>query len=97
MLEEAINREPLIDVFDTNDDSEAMVVRGLLEASEIEVLLTSVEAQAGILPFSNAPLGHMRLQVFESEAEEARQVIAQYKQAGEQGVEAAAVAAAVAE
>ena len=35
MLDEDVNREALIDIFDTNDDSEAMVVRGLLEASEI--------------------------------------------------------------
>jgi len=89
MPEEVINREALVDIFDTNDDSESMVVRGLLEASGIEVLLTSVESTAGIFPFSNAPLGHMRLQVFESHAEEARQVIAQYRQAGQQEIDAA--------
>ena len=89
MPEEAINRETLVDVFDTNDDSESMVVRALLEASNIEVLLTSMESTAGIFPFSNAPLGHMRLQVFESDAAEARQIIAQYRKAGQQEMDAA--------
>jgi hypothetical protein len=89
MPEEVINREALVDVFDTNDDSEMMVVRGLLEASNIEVLLTSVESTAGIFPFRNGPLGHMRLQVFESAAEDARQIIAQYRQAGQQEMDAA--------
>lgn len=86
---EAINREDLVDIFDTNDDSEALVVRGLLEASEIEVLMSSIEAPPGTLSFSNSPLGHMRLQVFESDAEEARQIIAQYRAAGDQEIAAA--------
>jgi hypothetical protein len=89
MPEEVINREALVDVFDTNEDSESMVVRGLLEASGIEVLLTSVESTAGVFPFRNGPLGHMRLQVFASHAAEARQVIAQYRQAGQQEMDAA--------
>lgn len=89
MPEEVVNREALVDVFDTNDDSESMVVRGLLEASDIEVLLTSMESTAGVFPFSNAPLGHMRLQVFESDAEEAHQIIAQYRQAGQQEMDTA--------
>ena len=77
-----INRENLIDIFDTNDDSEAMVVRGLLESSAIEVLMSSVEAPAGVLAFSNASLGHMRLRVFESHADEARRVIEEYREKG---------------
>lgn len=89
MPEEVINREAFVDVFDTNDDSESMVVRGLLEASGMEVLLTSVESSAGLFPFRNGPLGHMRLQVFESDAEAARQIIAQYRQAGQQEMDAA--------
>jgi hypothetical protein len=93
MPEEVVNREALIDVFDTNDDSESMVVRGLLEASDIEVLLTSMESTAALFPFRNGPLGHMRLQVFESDAAEARQIIAQYRQAGQQEMDASAEAA----
>jgi hypothetical protein len=89
MPEDVINREALVDVFDTNDDSEMMVVRGLLEASDIEVLLTSVESAAAIFPFRNAPLGHMRLQVFESDTADAREIIAQYRQAGRQEMAAA--------
>ena len=48
-------KEPLDDIFDTNDDSEAMVVQGLLEANEFEVLKTYAEAAPGTFSFSNSP------------------------------------------
>ncbi len=82
-------REKLVDVFDTNDDSEAMIVRGLLESGGIEVLATSVEAPAGVFPFSSMPLGHIRLQVFESQAEDALRVIAEYGRRGPEDAERA--------
>jgi len=85
MPEELISTGSLVDVFDTNDESESLVVRGLLEASEIEVLLTS---DTGV-EFHNAPLGHMRLMVLESDATEAQQIIAQYRQAGQQEMDTA--------
>jgi hypothetical protein len=81
--------EELVDVFDTSDESESMVVRGLLEASDIEVLLTNMEFTPGVHGFSRGPAGHMRLSVFESNAENARQIIAQYRQAGQQEMDAA--------
>jgi hypothetical protein len=89
MPEEMISEE-LVDVFDTNDSSESMVVRGLLEASDIKVLLTSMESTPSAYGFSSVPFGHMRLQVFESDAEDARQIIAQYREAGRQEMAAAA-------
>ncbi len=82
-------REKLVDIFDSNDDSEAMVVRGLLESGDIEVLMTSVEAPAGVFPFSTMPLGHIRLQVFESQAEDALRVIAEYRRRGPEDAERA--------
>ena len=86
-LEES--RENLVDIFDTNDDSEAMVVRGILESGGIEVLMTSVEAPAGVFPFSAMPLGHIRLQVLESQAEDALRVIAEYRRRGPEDAERA--------
>lgn len=79
--------EKLIDIFDTHDDSEAMVVRSLLESGGIELLMSTVEAPVGVLPFNAMPLGHVRLQVFESQAEDAMRVIAEYQRRGPQDAE----------
>jgi hypothetical protein len=42
--------EKLVRVFDTEQESEAMVVRGLLESAGIDSDLTSLDAQQDILP-----------------------------------------------
>ena len=78
----AVHSEDLVEVFQTNDDSEALVVRGLLESNSIEVMMTSAEAPAGVFPFSNSPMGHMRLEVRASQAEEARAIINDYRRPG---------------
>ena len=75
-------QEPFIDVMDTNEEWEADVVRGLLESNGIEVLKTSIEAPGDVLPFTNSPLGHIRLQVLESSAEEASKIIEGYRNQG---------------
>jgi hypothetical protein len=86
MLEET---EKLIDVFETNDDSEAMVVRSLLESGGFPLLMSTVEAPAGVFPFNAMPLGHIKVQVPESHAEEAMRVIAEYQRRGPQDAERA--------
>src|ERR1700746_2948893 len=43
-------KEKLVRVFDTEQESEALVVRGLLESAGIESDLTSLDAQQDILP-----------------------------------------------
>jgi hypothetical protein len=95
-LENEPSTEKVVTVFETNDDSEAMVVRSLLESGGMEVLLQTTEAPAGVFPFSSMPLGHIRLEVFESKAEEALRVIADSRRRGpedadreEQAMEAA--------
>ena len=75
-------KEPLIDVFDINGELEADLVLNLLESNGIEVLKTMTEAPGGVLPFSNSPLGGIRLQVFESQADEARNIIEEYLKKG---------------
>lgn len=89
MPDDPARTEDLIDVFDTNDGSEAMVVRGLLESGGIETLMSTVEAPAGVYPFNAMSLGHVRLRVFESQAEDALRVIAEYRRRGPEDAERA--------
>ncbi len=65
----------LVAVFDTADETEAQVVQGLLEASGIESLLSSLDAQQDILP----GVGGNVVKVRADQAEEARAVIDTYK------------------
>ena len=48
--------EKLVRVFDTEQESEALVVHGLLESTGIDSDITSIDAQQDILPESAAPL-----------------------------------------
>src|SRR5271163_1060005 len=72
--------EKLVRVFDTEQESEAMVVRGLLESAGIESDLTSLDAQQDILP----GVGGTVILVREEDAAEARRVIEEYKQTPEE-------------
>ena len=68
--------EKLVRVFDTDQESEALVVRGLLESAGIECDVTSLEAQQDILP----GVGGTIILVREEDAEQAKQVIETYRQ-----------------
>jgi hypothetical protein len=68
--------EKLVRVFDTEQESEAMVVRGLLESEGIDCDVTSLDAQQDILP----GVGGTIILVREEDAEKARGVIAEYRQ-----------------
>ncbi len=67
--------EQLVKVFDTEQESEAMVVRGLLESQGIEALISYLDAPQDILP----GVGGIIVQVREEQAEEARQIIKAYR------------------
>jgi len=69
--------EKLIRVFDTEQESEALVVRGLLESAGIECDVTSLDAQQDILP----GVGGTIILVREDDAEEAHRVIEEYRRA----------------
>jgi hypothetical protein len=69
--------EKLVRVFDTEQESEALVVRGLLESSGIDSDLTSLDAQQDILP----GVGGTIILVREEDADRARRVIEEYRQA----------------
>jgi hypothetical protein len=68
--------EKLVRVFDTEQESEAMVVRGLLESGGIDSDLTSLDAQQDILP----GVGGTVILVREEDAAEARRMIEEYRQ-----------------
>lgn len=67
--------EKLVRVFDTEQESEAMVVRGLLESAGIDCDVTSLDAPQDILP----GVGGTIILVREEEAEQARRVIEEYR------------------
>jgi hypothetical protein len=72
--------EKLVRVFDTEQESEAMVVRGLLESAGIDSDLTSLDAQQDILP----GVGGTVILVREEDAAVARRVIEEYRQTPDQ-------------
>ncbi len=63
--------ERLVKVFDTDEESEAMVVRGLLEANGISSMIENLDAPQDILP----GVGGVIVLVREEQAEEAAQII----------------------
>jgi hypothetical protein len=68
--------EKLVRVFDTEQESEAMVVSGLLEANGIDCEVTALDAPQDVLP-----IGGTVILVREEDADRARQVIEEYRQA----------------
>lgn len=65
----------LVEVFDTQQESEAMVVHGLLESSGIEAIVTSLDATQSIWP----GVGGVIVRVSSANADEARRIIAEYQ------------------
>jgi Putative prokaryotic signal transducing protein len=68
--------EKLVRVFDTEQESEAMVVRGLLDSAGIDSDLTSLDAQQDILP----GVGGTVILVRDEDAAKARRLIEEYRQ-----------------
>ncbi len=69
------SHEELVEVFDTMEESEAMVVRGLLESAGIEAIITALDAPQDILP----GVGGVIVRVAPEQAEEARSLIEDYR------------------
>ncbi len=69
------SHEELVEVFDTMEESEAMVVRGLLESAGIEAIITAWDAPQDILP----GVGGVIVRVAPEQAEEARSLIEDYR------------------
>jgi Putative prokaryotic signal transducing protein len=66
--------EKLVRVFDTEQEMEALVVRGLLESAGIDSELGESENSPDVLP-----LGAVGVLVREENAAQARQIIAEYR------------------
>ena len=67
--------EELVKVFDTDEESEAMVVRGLLESAGIDAMIQNREAPQDILP----GVGGVVILVRPDQAEEAAETIEAYR------------------
>jgi Putative prokaryotic signal transducing protein len=72
--------EKLVRVFDTEQESEALVVRGLLESAGIDANMTALDAPQDILP----GVGGTVILVREEDAAKARGVIEEYRQTPEE-------------
>jgi putative signal transducing protein len=72
--------EKLVRVFDTDQESEALVVHGLLESAGIDSDITSLEAPQDILP----GVGGTVIMVREEDAEDAQQIIEDYRRSPEE-------------
>jgi putative signal transducing protein len=69
----------LVEVFDTEQESEALVVHGLLTSAGIDSIVTSLEAQQSVFP----GVGGIVVRVNPAQAEEARRLIEEYQNAPE--------------
>ena len=72
--------EPLVEVFGTKEDSEALVVQGLLDSAGIDSVIVSLDAPQEVLP----GVGGVVIRVAADKAEEARRLIEEYRTAAEQ-------------
>lgn len=72
--------EKLVRVFDTEQESEAMVVHGLLESKGIDSDVTALDAPQDILP----GVGGTVILVRAEDADEAHRVIEEYRQTPEE-------------
>ncbi len=77
------DNQELVEVFDTNEESEAFVVRGLLESAGIPALISAWDAPQDLLP----GVGGVIVRVPADQAEDARTVIADYRANGPQAAE----------
>lgn len=81
--------EKLEVVFSTSDDSEALVVRGLLASNGIEVNMSTPESPVSVFPVAQGDLGEVQLWVRTEHAEEARRLIEDSERGGPEAAEEA--------
>jgi hypothetical protein len=72
--------EELVEVFGAKEESEVMVVKGLLESAGIDSLVSSLDAPQDVLP----GVGGLIIRVPAEQAEEARRVIEEYRLSAEE-------------
>lgn len=69
------NDEELVEIFGTREETEAQIVCGLLETAGFDAMVTALEAPQDVLP----GVGPIVVRVPASQAAEARDVIAAYR------------------
>jgi hypothetical protein len=77
--------EELVKVFDSDQESEVMVVTGLLESAGIDCMTSNLDAPQDILP----GVGGVVVLVRAEQAEEARRLIEEYRASGESAADEA--------
>ena len=77
--------QSLVDIFGTKDDSEAMVVQGLLDSAGIDSVLVSLDAPQEVLP----GVGGVVIRVAPEQAEQAKRLIEEYSLDGEKAADEA--------
>jgi hypothetical protein len=70
--------EELVAVFDTDQESEALVVQSLLESAGIDAIISGIDAPQDVLP----GVGGVVVRVAPEKAEEARRLIEEYRASG---------------
>lgn len=65
--------EELVEIFDTQEESEAMVIQGLLEANGVDAMVSGLDAPQNVLP----GVGGVVVRVAPEKAAEARRIIAE--------------------
>ena len=70
-------QERLVKVFDAEQESEALVVRGLLESNGIESITRPNDLEQDLFP-----VGGVAIMVREEQADEAKELIEAYRQEG---------------
>jgi len=75
MTDQPERDQKLVDIFDTKQESEALVVRGLLESAGIESMITYLDAPQDVLP----GVGGIIIRVRPEQAESARRIIAEFQ------------------
>ncbi|MDR3763396.1 MAG: DUF2007 domain-containing protein [Acidobacteriota bacterium] len=86
-MAEALREEPneaLAIVFTSEQESETLVVQGLLESAGIEVLATNFDAPQDVLP----GVGGIALRVRQDQADEAKAILDEYRSKGLSDAEA---------
>ncbi len=80
MADTAQSNDQLVKVFDTEQESEAMVVRGLLESAGIECMIENIDAPQDVLP----GVGGVVVLVRQDQAESALELIEDSRKAAAQ-------------
>lgn len=76
-------QEELVEVFDTQEESEAFVVRGLLESAGIPSIISGLDAPQDVLP----GVGGVIVRVPADQADDARAIINDYRANGPQAAD----------